>query len=105
MTSKNGRDQGFVHIGALLPGLLKKYRRDHHEGMERVWGAWEGAVGKTIAENTRPEAFRGKELLVYVNSSSWLHQLRFLQEDIIKKVNGALGADLVKEIKFKIGAI
>ncbi|MCP4693350.1 MAG: DUF721 domain-containing protein [Desulfobacterales bacterium] len=95
---------GFVHIGSLLDGILKKYRRDYDEGIERIWETWEGAVGKAIAENARPEAFRGKELLVYVNSSAWLHQLGFLKKDIIKKVNEALGADLVKEIRFKIGS-
>ncbi len=95
----------FTHIGGLLDGLLKKYRPDYNEGIERIWELWGGAVGKTIAENTKPEAFKGKELLVYVNSSAWLHQLQFLKKDIIKKVNGALGDDLVKEITFKIGSL
>ncbi len=105
MSSDNSRNEGFVHIGGLLDGILKKYRRDYNEGIEKIWELWEDAVGKAIAENTRPEAFKGKELLVYVNSSVWLHQLRFLKKDIIIKVNEALGADLVKEIRFKIGAL
>ncbi len=105
MKKKRTSDHGFTHIGGLLDGIMKKYRRDYDEGIEKIWGLWEGAVGKTIAENTRPEAFKGKELLVYVNSSAWLHQLRFLKKDIINKVNGALGAELVKEITFKIGSL
>ncbi len=105
MNVKKKRDPGFTHISGLLDGMLKSCRRDYNEGIERIWELWEGAVGKPIADNTRPEAFRGKELLVYVNSSAWLHQLQFLKKDLIIKVNGALGAELVKEIKFKIGAL
>ena len=63
------------------------------------------AVGEVIARNARPGAFKGKLLLVNVTSSTWAHQLQFLKKDIIKKVNDALGKELVEEIKFKIGPV
>ncbi|MFC1813872.1 DUF721 domain-containing protein [Thermodesulfobacteriota bacterium] len=62
-------------------------------------------VGKAIAENARPAAFKGKMLLVHVTSSTWIHELQFLKKDIIRKVNNALGEEQVEEIKFKIGPI
>ncbi|KPJ76815.1 MAG: hypothetical protein AMJ54_10255 [Deltaproteobacteria bacterium SG8_13] len=71
----------------------------------QVWELWEKAVGEIIAENARPAAFKGKILLVHVNSSPWLHQLSFLKKDILARINRELGQDLVEEIKFKIGSI
>jgi len=44
-------------------------------------------------------------LYVTVSSSPWLQQLRFLEKDLIGKINLALGEEFVDEIKFKVGAI
>ena len=71
----------------------------------KVWELWDRAVGEIIAENARPAAFKGKILLVHVNSSPWLHQLSFLKKDILTRINRELGQDLVDEIKFKIGPL
>jgi predicted nucleic acid-binding Zn ribbon protein len=57
------------------------------------------------AQIRRPAAFKGKLLIVNVTDSAWLQQLWFLKKDIIGKVNGCLGEDLVEEIKFKIGPV
>ena len=73
--------------------------------LSRVWPIWEEAVGSVIAQNARPAAFKGRILLVHVNSSPWLHQIRYLKAEIIAKVNTALGDSLVDDIKFKIGPL
>ena len=62
-------------------------------------------MGKAIAKNARPAAFKGKLLLVEVSSSTWMHQLQFLKSDIIEKINDAFGKEMVAEIKFKIGTL
>ena len=59
--------------------------------------------GHVIAENAKPAAFKGRVLLVHVNSSPWIHQLQFLKTDMINNINQHLGDQLVDEIKFKIG--
>ncbi len=71
--------------------------------MIRIWDLWEGVVGKEISENAKPAAFKGELLLVHVISSTWMHHLHFRKQDIIDKLNIALGKILVKELKFKIG--
>jgi hypothetical protein len=43
-------------------------------------------------------------LLVYVTSSTWLHHLRFIKQDIVKRLNDDLGQPLVSDIKFKVGS-
>ena len=103
---KNSKNiEEFVHIGNIIGNVLKTCRNDFDENLSQVWGKWDEAVGDGIAKNARPEAFKGTLLLVNVTSSTWMHQLQFLKKDILKQINQALGKDLVKEIKFKIGPI
>lgn len=94
-----------VSIGSILKKVMTTCRRDSDNELTAIWGIWDTAVGKAIAENARPEAFKGKLLLVNVNNSIWLHQLQFLKKEVIAKINDAMGKKLVEEIKFRIGPI
>ena len=94
-----------AHIGSVLDGVLKTLRPEADGGLVQVWQLWDDVVGKAIAENARPAAFKGKLLLVHVSSSPWVHQLQFLKKEIIQKLNVALGRDLIEDIKFKIGPV
>lgn len=94
-----------IHISDVISSILKNVRYESNEDMMKIWRSWNNIVGKTIAENAQPAAFKKNILIVYAVSSTWTHQLQFLKKDIITKVNGALGKTLVKEIKFKIGKI
>ncbi len=94
-----------AHIGSVLNDVLKTLRPEADGGLVQVWRLWDDVVGKAIAENARPAAFKGKLLLVHVSSSPWVHQLQFLKREIIQKLNAALGQDLIEDIKFKIGTV
>lgn len=95
----------FVHIGDIIDKAIKNYRIESDEELSHVWSLWNGLVGEAIAKNAQPAAFKGKLLLVHVTSSTWMHQLQFMKEEIKAKVNNALGKNLIKEIKFKIGSV
>jgi predicted nucleic acid-binding Zn ribbon protein len=102
---KRRKSKESTPIGSVISNVLKSYRRESDEDMVRIWSLWDDAVGEAIAQNARPEAFKGNLLLVNVISSTWAHQLQFLKKDIIIKVNKALGKALVEDIKFKIGPV
>lgn len=93
-----------THISAVLSGLVQRFRPEAEQGMLRVWRVWDRLVGADIARNARPAAFKGSLLLVYVTSSVWLHHLRFLKKEIVKRLNDDLGQPLVSDIKFKVGS-
>ncbi|MEZ4525461.1 MAG: DUF721 domain-containing protein [Desulfobacterales bacterium] len=95
----------FFHIADILPSAMQAYRSKDDGELTRIWELWSSAVGPAIAENTRPAAFKGTLLIVHAASSVWMHQLQFLKKDIIEKVNRSLGKRLVKDIKFRIGAV
>ena len=94
-----------MHIGNILPDVIRTCRMASDSTMTGVWDIWDRAAGETIAQNAQPAAFKGKILLVHVSSSVWLHQLQFVKQDLIEKVNDACGRRLVEEIKFKIGPL
>jgi len=95
----------FVHIGDIIDKAIKNYRIESDEEISHVWSLWNGLVGEAIAKNAQPAAFKGKLLLVHVTSSTWMHQLQFMKEEIKAKVNNALEKNLIEEIKFKIGSV
>ncbi len=95
----------FVHIGSILDGLLKNYRYEPEGELMRVWHVWDSTVGDVVSKNAKPAAFKGRILLVYVTSSTWVHQLQFLKEEIIAKLNKSLGKTLIDDLKFKIGPV
>jgi predicted nucleic acid-binding Zn ribbon protein len=105
MGNSRKKSKKSAHIGSILNDVLKTMRPEADGGLLQVWQLWDDVVGKAIAENARPAAFKGKLLLVHVSSSPWVHQLQFLKKEIIQKLNAALGQDLIEDIKFKIGPV
>ena len=95
----------FIHIRNILDDVLEPYRSKPDFALKEVWRLWDEAVGETIARNARPAAFKGALLIVHVSSSAWIHQLQFLKNDMITKLNAAVGKPLIEEIKFKIGPL
>ena len=99
------RKAKFVHIGSIIDDVIKNYRLESDAELIQVWHVWDGVVGDVIAQNARPAAFKGRILLVHVNSSTWVHQLQFLKEEMIDKLNTALGKVLIDDLKFRIGQV
>ena len=103
MKEKKEKGKEAEPVGELINRVLGKYRQEADQEITKLWDLWEDAVGEQIAENTRPAAFKGKILIVYVSSSTWMQQLQFLKKDMITKINNVLGEELIEEIKFRIG--
>ena len=93
------------HIGDIINKVMETYRRQPESELARIWGLWDAIVGEVVAGHARPEAFKGKLLLVNVTSSTWIHHLQFTKKEIIDKINQAFGKIVVDDIKFKIGSI
>ena len=93
------------HIGRIVEKVLKSHRRKADSDLTCIWDVWEGIVGEVVASHTRPEAFKGRLLLVTVSNSTWIHHLQFLKKDIVQKINDHFSKNVVDEIRFKIGVL
>jgi len=105
MTHKRDPLKKPAHIADVLKNAMAAYRAEGDGELMKVWALWEEVVGHGIAENTRASAFKGNLLIVHVSSSTWIHHLHFLKRELIDKINGALGRNLVGDIKFKAGPV
>jgi predicted nucleic acid-binding Zn ribbon protein len=94
-----------MRIGSILEANRKEWRREADTGMTRIWEIWEEAVGSSVSENARPAVFKGKVLVVKVSSSAWIQHLTFSKRSLMKKINDAMGSEMVREIRFKIGNV
>jgi predicted nucleic acid-binding Zn ribbon protein len=94
-----------VPLAAILQQAVEASGIDVDLDAYRLWQQWKDAVGATIAQNTRPEAIKGKLLLVHVSSAPWMQQLQFLKPELIEKLNQTLGKELVEDIRFQIGPV
>ncbi len=66
---------------------------------------WDEIVGTVIAKRTRPARLYGKKLYITVNSSSWMNELQYHKEQLLKNLNNTLGHGAVTELVFTQSAI
>ena len=62
---------------------------------------WNEVVGETIARVTVIERFSSGQLFVKVKNPVWRMELLFRKQELIDRLNCALGEALVKEIIFR----
>ena len=71
--------------------------------LEEISGVWKQLAGEKAAAASWPRRLNRKRLVVEVENSAWMHELRMkklqLQEGFIEM----MGAGRVKELSFRIG--
>lgn len=90
---------------SLLPALVARIGGEDRAVEQRVALVWNDAVGALLAKNTRIEGVRGRTLLVRVASSSYAHELVLLRREICARIERALGAALLDEIRSRVGPL
>ena len=93
--------QSIKPLGAMLEDLIGSLgiQKKLHE-YEAVT-QWSGIVGGHIAEMTVPVRITQGVLIVRVRTSTWRNELTMRKKEIIEKVNKAIGANTVKDIRFQ----
>lgn len=105
MAQEKKRRSDLTRLGTIIPAVLEDCREPSDTELIQIWDMWEGIVGNLVAENAKPAAFKGKLVLVHVESPSWMHHLQFLKAELINKINKGLGKPLVEDMKFKVGPL
>lgn len=72
----------------------------------KIVEAWPGAVGDSIARNAWPaRVSRDGTLHVATSSSAWAYELGLLEDEIRKRLQGALGPDTPPRFRFAPGRL
>ncbi|MCP4448808.1 MAG: DUF721 domain-containing protein [Myxococcales bacterium] len=83
--------------------VLKRHGIDKEVREHRLLLQWASVVGPRVADRTLPDRLEKGVLWVRVESSTWMHQLNFMKEDIIAKANDLCGEEVVKDLHFHLG--
>ncbi len=84
-----------VPVTAALDGLLRSLRGGAGRAeVGGVFGKWDEAVGPMLAANVRPVRLEHGTLLVEVDDPAWATQVRFLSDDIRRRLREAAGVDV-----------
>lgn len=92
-------------VADLLPAVVARIGGDDRAVEQRITFVWNEAVGAVLAERTRPEAVRGKTLLVRVSSSAFAHELTLLKGEILEKLRVTLGPGRIEDLRTRVGRL
>jgi predicted nucleic acid-binding Zn ribbon protein len=71
--------------------------------LARVQEIWELAAGPAIAASARPSAEHGGVLTVTCDAAVWAQELDLMADDLIARVNLALGVDGIRALRCRTG--
>jgi hypothetical protein len=92
-------------LGEILGKILKKRNIPHTSTDRRLLAIWRNAVGPQIASQTYPDSLKRGVLFVRVSAPVWMHQLQFMKEEILSKLNELSSPEEVRNLRFSIGEI
>ncbi|HWX97313.1 MAG TPA: DUF721 domain-containing protein [Solirubrobacteraceae bacterium] len=69
----------------------------------RVQEIWERTAGSAIALAARPTAEHGGVLTVTCEASVWAQELDLMADQLIERLNSALGAAEIRELRCRTG--
>lgn len=88
-------------IGDLLKEFLSTAMPKNLNEEVRVFGAWPGAVGQDVSRQANPKAFKNGILFVETKHPIWTTELTARRHLILRRMNEALGKEVVKDIYFR----
>jgi predicted nucleic acid-binding Zn ribbon protein len=71
--------------------------------LARVQGCWADVVGQGVAGEASPVSERDGVVTVACRSSVWAQELALMGPDLAERLNAALGATAVGELRFRVG--
>lgn len=86
-------------LGSILPALLKSMGLAEAAEGWRAVSDWAELAGPRLARHSRAVGFREGTLTVEVEGSAWMHELGFLRQELVCKVNQHLGSDVVRDVR------
>jgi predicted nucleic acid-binding Zn ribbon protein len=76
-------------LSAGLDRVVRSLRGASAQATFTLYGRWQAVVGDGIAAHAKPIKIEHGRLLVHVDEPGWATQLRFLEGDLLERLNGA----------------
>jgi len=89
-------------IAAVIARLLARMGLETEAWLSQLAEEWPVLVGTVVARHTRPGRLIGGVLVVYVDSSVWLEELRrFVHVQMLTKLQEKFGAERIRSLRFQ----
>ncbi|WP_148235628.1 DUF721 domain-containing protein [Thermaerobacter marianensis] len=92
-------------LGPVLDGLLERLGLATQARRHRVLHLWDRVVGDAVAAHARPYRLEGDVLWVAVSHPGWAQELAFLKGIILRDLNAAAGAPVLRDVRFTAGPL
>jgi predicted nucleic acid-binding Zn ribbon protein len=67
-----------------------------------LFGSWAAVVGHTVAAHSRPLSLTRGTLAIAVDEPGWATQLAYLETDLLRRMDEALGSGVVTAIRVRV---
>ena len=95
------------HISEAIKEAFKNIDKTGTPGITRddISSAWQKAAGAKAVKHSNPARLKEKTLIVNVDSTAWIYQLRLKEQGLLKKINRLLKKTQVERIRFRAGEL
>lgn len=85
-------------IGEILEAMKASSELGRNLEEAQIWERWPEVAGAQLMHHGRPAGLREGTLFVEVESAVWMHRFSYHKWEIVKRINGLLGHDLVSDL-------
>jgi predicted nucleic acid-binding Zn ribbon protein len=89
-------------IGAILDLYVTAEGLGELRAFERVVATWESVVGPDVARHVVPRTLKLGSLVVAVDHPSWATELRFIETEILRRLESQLGSVVVTSLRARV---
>ena len=90
-----------VPLSSGLDAVVRSLKAHDAATVRNVFSGWNDAVGAQIAAHARPVKLDGTVLLVEVDEPGWATQLKYLQTELLERLQG-LGGGPIDRLEIKV---
>ena len=85
-------------VGEALERVVTALGGPSVHGLTTLFDRWDQIVGERVAAHARPQGLDDGTLVVVVDEPGWATQLRFLERDLLTRLEEALGPGVVRHL-------
>lgn len=88
-------------VGSILPEVTRRFGLASPKTLNAVFARWAEVVGRPLGEHTTPVSLRNGILTLVVDEPGWATEIRYLQDDLVRRVNEVAGVGTVTSVEVR----